>query len=164
MIVGLCGYAGVGKDTAALNMEGWKRVAFADALKTDLAGVLLTLGVNVFTSDPAVKEKIRPLLGAWGAVARSFDQAHWIKRLTDNIPSGNVVVTDVRYQNEVAALIACDALVIRIIRPGTGPANPEETTSFGQIDRAYRLPTVLNDQTPEILGRRILAHVEGWKK
>ncbi len=165
MIVGLCGYAGCGKDTAAEHMPGWRRAAFADELKKDLREVLAEVGVDVERMDRETKEKVRPLFVAWGVVARSFDQRHWINRLMKTIPQDkDVVITDVRYIDEVDAIILAGGLVLHIIRPENRPANQEEELSIGRIDRVCRLPKILNDSTPEALGQAVLAHISEWRK
>lgn len=160
-IIGLCGYAQVGKDTAAANMPGWTRFAFADALKADLAPMLSDIGCDL--DKPLDKAKARPLLVAWGATARAFQPNYWIERLFRaldfarlNAEIPRVVITDVRYSNEVKAILDCGGKVVRIHRPGYGPANSEEHTSFFKIESDHDLPEVMNGGTPEELGRKVL--------
>ena len=160
-IIGLCGYAGVGKDTAAANMPGWVRFAFADALKADLAPLLADIGCDL--ANPDHKAKARPLLVAWGATARAFAPDYWIERLfraigfhSANTGGKQIVITDVRYSNEVQAILDLGGKVIRIRRSGYGPANSEEHTSFFQIESDHDLPEVVNGGTPEELGKNVL--------
>lgn len=166
-LLGLCGFAQVGKDTAAANMPGWTRMAFADALKDDLKPLLDSLGVDL--TDPAQKEKARPLLVAYGATARAFRPLYWVDRLFGEMAfqkliargHGNeaplFVVTDVRYPNEVNRILTDGGKVVYLLRPGVQAANDEETRSIGEILERYRIPVVLNAGTPEELGARVLA-------
>lgn len=162
-IIGLCGFAGTGKDTAASTMKGWKRFAFADALKADLIPLASQVGCDLF--DPEDKRKARPLLVAWGATARAFQADFWIRRLFSAIDewvcSGEysvprVVITDVRYANEVRAIIARGGAVFRLVRPEVGPANEEEEFSFKMIEAEFRLPMIRNNGTAQSLGKQVL--------
>lgn len=156
-LIGLCGYAQSGKDTAAANMPNWHRFAFADALKADLLTLLADVGCNL--SDADHKAKARPLLVAWGATARAFCPAYWIERLfraVDFAQRDRVVISDVRYPNEVLEILARGGQVVRIERPGIGPANSEEARSIGEIERMFCLPRITNDCDPAELGRRVL--------
>jgi len=169
-LCGLCGFARSGKDTAALNMPGWTRMAFADALKNDLKPLLDSLGVDL--TDPAQKEKARPLLVAYGATARAFLPGYWVDRLFGEMAFQKIVarahenedpsfvVTDVRYPNEVNRILADGGKVVYLLRPGVQAANDEETRSIGEILERYRIPVVLNDGTPEELGAKVLALVK----
>lgn len=160
-IIGLCGYAQVGKDTAARHMPGWARFAFADSLKADLAALLSDIGCDL--ANPEHKFKARPFLVAWGATARAFVPDYWIERLlraigfhTANTGCRQIVVTDVRYSNEVQAILDLGGKVIRIHRNGYGPANAEEYFSFDQLESDHCLPEVMNSGTPEELGAAVL--------
>ena len=82
MIIGLSGYARVGKDTAAeaLMKRGFVRVAFADALKSDVVNALCDSIGEVNGPDINVpelvtrscKETFRPLLVEYGRAMRSL--------------------------------------------------------------------------------------------
>lgn len=164
-IIGLCGYAGVGKDTAAELMPGWRRFAFADSLKADLEALLFDVGCDLSQSEH--KNRARNLLVAWGATARAFKPDYWIVRLLHtlefaekHLSISNIVVTDVRYLNEVDALRRLGAVTIRIHRPGFVAANDEEFNSIAIIDRTVRLPEVVNDGSKEELARCILRAYE----
>lgn len=140
-ILGLTGYAGVGKDEAAkaLVADGWTRVAFADAVREGLLAlnpgfmcgneywtVQEAVGLDGFRSWDRAKQQLAPLrelLQQYGTEAGRMIHGDdcWVRiaqRKIDAAP-GNVVLTDVRFPNEVAI---CDA-VVRIERPGVGPVN-----------------------------------------
>lgn len=152
MIVGLCGYAQVGKDTIGAALENYKRLAFADALKHEvLKMLLLGLGIkaDLWGKD---KEEWRDMLVFWGAKRRAQAPDYWIKQLilrnSRTLKGDRCVITDVRYANEVLWIQKHKGLVIRLERPGFGPTNDEERRSFKEID-CLGLPTVHNDGTPE---------------
>lgn len=163
-IIGLCGYAQVGKDTAATHLAehyGYTRWAFADYLKADLADLVYKhLALNIWTVQGETKEKLRPLLVAWGAVARAFEPGFWVRRLFAELPvTGKFVISDVRYLNEARAIQAAGGIVIYIARPGYGPANEEEARSIEEIWNAPGPPpfwgAVKNNGTREELGRAV---------
>jgi len=158
-LIGLCGFAGVGKDTAAAHMPGWRRFAFADALKDDLRPLLEDVGCDLDRSDH--KEQAKNLMVAWGATARAFQSDYWIDRLFREVARWenlspfprHAVITDVRYPNEVMEIRRRGGIVVRINRPGFSARNAEERESIRQI---FGLPEVVNDGAPEDLARRIL--------
>lgn len=160
-LIGLSGFAQVGKDTAALYMPGYQRFAFADPLKQDLTPLLEMIGCDL--SNPEHKAMARPLLVEWGRTARRFQPDFWIERTMAQVLKSNaehVAITDVRYCNEVDEILANGGAVIRIERPGHGPANEEERMSFALIEKKHpQLPKVLNDDTPETLARRVLDQI-----
>ena len=167
MKVGLCGYAQVGKDTCAAHMPGFARWAFADALKIDATAMLGAIGQIAAWSDPAFKQRWRPLLVALGAGMRAADPDHWIKRLIYRMvrdgaqAEDNVVITDVRYVNEVRWVLSKGGVVVRIRRGGFGPANEEEARSFEEIERAYpSMPEVENDGTPADMAGKVLVEIQ----
>lgn len=168
-MIGLCGYAQAGKDTAAENMPRWHRFAFADALKRDVKFIMDRLGVNL--DIPEHKRIIRPLLVEYGKAAREFQHDYWIDRLkSDMMMTGmpeQIVITDVRYINEVLWIKSMGGQVIYIARPcqvhkcpcrgELKPASEEEQVSIEIIHKSIKLPRVLNDNTPSEMVKRILA-------
>lgn len=116
MIVGFSGWSGCGKDTAgAVLVElGWTRRAFADPIKA----VATDIGWRG-NKDPEGRELLQRL----GVACREhLDPDVWIRPvLTD--PPERLVITDVRFPNEAAAIKAAGGYVIRIERPGTLPVN-----------------------------------------
>ena len=69
----------------------------------------------------------------------------WVRTLLDRLPDAPVVITDVRFHNEVDAIEAAGGMVIRIARPGIGPVNahPSET----EIDQRAFAHIITNDGT-----------------
>ena len=152
-VIGMCGFARAGKDTAAQGLmnAGWKRVAFADELKADveqavsrsLASGQGPHGTKFSLSNPEVKELLRPLLVEYGRGLRALDGGHWIARAADTMArvcGGNtlglycgIVVTDVRYPNEADWIRSLGGAVIRVVRPCPVRARP-----FGFIPSVRR--------------------------
>lgn len=144
MLVGLCGYAGVGKDAIAERLPFFQRRAFATALKEDLAPVVAQFGLDLANREH--KSLARDLLVAYGKLARAVVHDFWITRLEPTLPVGDCVITDVRYQNEVRMIRAKGGTIIRVFRAGCEPANDEERRSFARIDAIWPdLPRVFND-------------------
>jgi hypothetical protein len=171
MKVGLCGYARVGKDTAAEHMVEYERFAFADALKNEASNMMAAIEIDPDWTDPVFKARWRPLLVALGAGRRATDPDYWIKRLIYTLAArgvakqDNVVITDVRYANEVQWILGQGGTVIRIERPEFGPANDEEARSFLEIDSMYpKMPTVVNDGTPADLVQKVLIEIQKTRR
>lgn len=138
-LLGLWGYAGAGKDTAAeaLVADGWTRAAFAgpvyaallaldpyvDAAAAPLSLVVARLGWEKSKRHYA---EVRGLLQRMGTEAgrRVHGENVWIDALFRTVePGQRVVITDVRYENEAREIKARGGLTVAVIRPGVGPAN-----------------------------------------
>lgn len=158
MIVGLSGYARSGKDTFAdilVEEYGFTRIAFADTMRNflyvlnpmvkpryersfsalvpdqRLQDVIDRFTWDGYKATPYGKE-IRELMQRLGTECgrAMISDTVWIDAALKGI-SGNVVVTDVRFPNEAYAIEETyDGRVLRINRPGVGPANdhPSETS------------------------------------
>ncbi len=179
VVVALCGRTQSGKDTAAQGLlrAGWTREMFAGPLKAgcrELFGltdaqvhgderdvvdarylrtprqILQFMGTEVF------QYKVQELLPD---VGRGF----WAKALCDRVRacSGHVVVTDLRFQHEVDALMQLDraefeVVVLKIVRRPAGRACPHASET--ELD-AIRCPVVLNDCTARELAQKVVALV-----
>lgn len=149
-LVGLTGYAGSGKDTFAKSLRlrgGYERVGFADAVK-EMALVLdpwvltpnkngdhdlqpLSVVVRVLGWDEAKKiPDVRQYLQKLGteAVRDIINKDAWVMaaqaKIWPLITEGtNVVVTDVRFQNEADLIRSWGGRVFRVTRPGFEPVN-----------------------------------------
>lgn len=154
-IVGICGYARSGKDTAARGLvdQGWRRVAFADPLKQDVLSMLVEASKHgglprhqwpqwSWFQDPEKKELIRPLLVEYGRAMRMVDNDYWIKRATKTYVRGCgcFVITDVRYVNEASWIRSRGGCVLQVVRPGVGPANDEEKNSLALVKADSVIP------------------------
>ena len=137
ILIGLCGPAGCGKDTVARHMANcaFTRYTLAMPLKKGLEAMLgIDLGV---WDDRQRKEAVIPWLGKsprqvaqtlgteWGRQLVHPDL--WVKlmlRKWDEVRhslSPRMVVTDVRFDNEAAAIIEAGGTVWRIDREGVAP-------------------------------------------
>jgi hypothetical protein len=139
-LIGLAGYAGAGKDAAAaaLVADGWTRVAFADRLKLvaydtnplvifsgqpqRLQAVVDTYGWDAAKQEPDVRALLQNL--GTNAVRRHLGADVWINAVLQDIPPGaNVVITDVRFPNEIEWVKRYGGVAVRVARPGVGPIN-----------------------------------------
>jgi hypothetical protein len=119
-VIGIGGYARCGKDTfvslarESLTKNGFhaERVAFADQLKIEVKEMLKknNFELDVYTTEQIPKTKLRPLLVWWGCTRRdlSEDGLYWVEKvdvhlneLRNNHPDAVVLVSDVRFVNEV---------------------------------------------------------------
>ncbi len=146
MLIGLCGYAGVGKDTAAqvlLDELGFQRIAFADPIKSALLALdpLIpgeddgpVMRLSQFCQAHSWSEvknyaEVRRLMQIMGTeVGRNlFDPDLWVKlakrKLESTLSVGDVVVTDIRFPNEARLIRGYGGVLVRLERPGFGPVN-----------------------------------------
>ena len=164
MIIGLAGYAQTGKDTAAkaLFSMSFTRFAFADILKDEVNDMLYAVGIADDTHNEEQKKFWRDFLVFWGRKRRQIQADYWITQLEKEIRLNNhrckdVVITDVRYLNEVNWILESGGQIIRLHRPGFNAANEEERLSFMVIDQAilHSVTNVDNDGSIEDLHNKI---------
>jgi hypothetical protein len=147
MLVGLGCTQQVGKDTVAAHLcrsYGFTRVAFADPIRRLLehmdppvSGERLSwwMGLEWPSGDPpweAVKRRpeVRRMLIGLGVGARDvIGEDVWLDvgmRRVDELMAagGHVVVTDVRFPNEVEAIRDRGGVLVKLTRPGSPPADP----------------------------------------
>jgi len=141
MIIGICGFIGSGKDTAANYLVGWhgfRRDSFAGALKDAVAAVFgwdRELLEGLTTEARAWREQVDPwwaerlnmphltprwILQYWGTeVCRTgFHDDIWIAALENRLRTraGHTVISDVRFPNEVASIRNAGGRIIWIQR------------------------------------------------
>jgi hypothetical protein len=146
-IIGLSGYAQVGKDTLAsilVEHHGFERIAFADALRDMLyalnpdindgpdAGPELRWIVDTYGWEAAKERGARELLQRLGTEAgrNILGEDIWVQTAMKKVkPGGRYVITDCRFPNEARAVEAAGGHVVRVKRPGFEPVNghPSET-------------------------------------
>ena len=154
MIIGICGFIGSGKDTAANYLVGWhgfRRDSFAGALKDAVAQVFgwdreLLEGSTPESrawreqTDPWWAERLgmpdltpRWILQYWGTeVCRAgFHDDIWIAALENRLRqrTGHTVISDVRFPNEVGAIRRAGGKIVWIRR---GP-DPEWCSTLVQM-------------------------------
>jgi len=141
MIIGICGFIGSGKDTVAdylTNFHEFRRESFANSLKDAVAQVFgwdrtMLEGrtkqarewreqVDPWWSDRLKLPELTPrwVLQHWGTeVCRhGFHDDIWIASLENKLrhSEDDVVISDCRFPNEIAAIRRANGLVVRVIR------------------------------------------------
>ena len=145
-VIGITGFAQVGKDTAAgfLIEQGFTRLAFADILRESVYNLNPIVEMPLPDApdhwarvqdlvdwkgwDVAKVEypEIRGLLQRMGTeVGRDlYGENFWVDRVMAQIdPKGDYVITDVRFPNEAEAVRAIGGQLWRIERPGVRGIN-----------------------------------------
>lgn len=171
--IGIIGRARAGKDTTGewfVNNRGYRRIGFADALKeaalkldpivgTDDAyrlveGERLSEAVGFWGWEQAKEEpEVRRVLQELGAAMRAVDEDVWLRAALKKVQAANeagvpVVITDVRYRNEAAALIRAGFHLLHVNRPGIPQLDHESERDLGPEDARY---LVQNDGTVDDL-------------
>lgn len=172
-IVGIGHVAQVGKDAAAEALVrdlAFKRVSFADplrdlALKADPLVTSATRTVNTLTGHGHFKwvvqglgyedakntyPEVRAFLQRLGAGARDvFGDDFWIEQALKKANGNpNVVIPDVRYENEAEAIRAMGGILIRIDRPGrvaSGHVSETELADWDGWDEVFENKSTVMD-------------------
>jgi len=141
MIIGFVGFIGSGKDTAAdylVNYHQYRRDSFANELKDAVSVVFgwdreLLEGrtkqsrewretVDEFWSKRLKMPKLTPrwILQYWGTevLRKGFHDDMWVASLENRMrkTTDDIVITDVRFPNEIKAIHKAGGIVIRIKR------------------------------------------------
>jgi hypothetical protein len=153
-LIGLIGYARSGKNTVAETMvaQGWKAIAFADVLKIyaanynpELVDLVSRVGWGAAKRDP----RVRPYLQHLGDALRAWDPKVFTRTVFDVIDTSlkpsPVVITDVRLIREADAVVDHGGLLVRVTRPGVGPANNHPTEI--ELDDYPVNAVIVNDST-----------------
>jgi len=150
MIIGLSGYAQTGKDTIADHLVkhyGFTRVAFADPIREALyklnpkirlaesSGVSLAHAVDSvgWDSVKVLSPDVRELLQRMGTeVGREiFGENFWVDQAMQKaLQHDKAVITDVRYPNELKAVLEASGRVWRVVKDSVKAVNihPSETS------------------------------------
>jgi hypothetical protein len=165
-VIGLTGYAQSGKNTIAdqfVANAGFEQHGFADALK----GILYELNprIEMFNNDfigywhiqtlvdqkgweEAKKEpEVRQLLQRLGTEGgrKYLGEDAWVRTLFAQPHGARIVISDVRFPNEAAAIRARGGVVIRVWRDGVGPINSHASDKI-DFEPDFN---VVNNGTPE---------------
>lgn len=176
-LLAFSGYARAGKDTAVqvLRTEGYQRVAFADLMRTFLEKLNPIVASSGRPSNPVrimdvierygwdgYKEsifgtEIRELMQRLGTECgrQLLDDNIWIDSALNKLdPENYYAVADCRFVNEADAIRKRGGKVIRINRPGVGPAN-QHPSEISLDD--YDFDAVINnDDDHDELRKRLL--------
>jgi hypothetical protein len=163
MIIGITGAAGAGKNTLA-EVLGVSTTSFALPMKQGLAAML---GIPVQAlEDRDFKEGVIPEIGVsprymlqtlgteWGR--EMINQNIWVilamERAKALAGSGHVAITDVRFDNEAAAIVDAGGFVVELVRTNNDAAT-EHTAhqSEAGVDKKYVSLVIHNDGTIEEL-------------
>ena len=170
MIIGISGFQGSGKDTIAdylQNIYGFKRDSFASTLKDAVAQVFgwdRELVEGRTKESRAWRETIdtwwanrlnipdltpRWVLQVWGTeVCRhGFHDSIWIASLENKLRKthNDVVISDVRFPNEITAIKNAGGIVIRVVR------GPEPSWySVAQVANQHPQPNASTDILKEL--------------
>lgn len=140
MIVGFVGFIGAGKDTAAdylVNYHGFRRDSFANSLKDAVANVFGWDRVLLEGRTKQAREwreqkdewwstrlgrdiTPRMVLQQWGTevIRNGFHDDMWIASLENKMRQSkdDIVISDVRFPNEIKAIHNAGGIVIRVKR------------------------------------------------
>lgn len=180
-VIALTGYAGVGKDTVAdilVRDHGYTKLSFADKVKELLLAINPWIIVPEFGGPARLQAlintmgwnkakrgypEIRRLLQELGTETRNIvDDEAWIfpilERITDVDASEKIVISDLRFENELKALraVECEChftvTVVRLTREEIGPANDHVTeTVVLPHDLVVPLDSVSLNQMPNLV-------------
>ncbi len=155
MIIGLAGYARVGKDTLAdllVEKHGFEKRSFAQPMREALYALNpMVIGdghghtlplqavIDIYGWDNYKESvygpEIRGLMQRFGTeVARKqWGEDFWIKQALAVDLDKDIVFSDVRFENEAHAIRRAGGIVIRLKRDDISPANEHE--SENRVDR-----------------------------
>lgn len=132
--IGITGLAGAGKTYAATWFKlrtGGEIWSFAAEIKR----IAATMGWN-----GEKDARGRKLLQELGSIGREYDRQCWVNRMPTDRP---VIIDDVRYINEAAAIRSVGGIIIRIERSGLTPMDHSSETEQRHIVADYN---VTNDE------------------
>lgn len=177
-VIALYGRAGSGKSECAkiLYYAGYERVKFADPLKRALRSILEYTALDDDLIDEMIegdlKETPVPQLG--GKTPRHAMQTlgtEWGRNLIHpdfwvnigqrhilhytNVLDSPVVVDDLRYQNEAAAIRSMGGKIVHVFRPDIRPAGVGSHSSEGGLDGFRFDDVIINDGSLEDLRRDV---------
>lgn len=169
-LIAIAGRARSGKDTAAKALldKGFRRLAFADALKEVTA--LIADEPRHLYFDDVTKEEFSEALGmtrrqalqkVGSGMRESLGKEVWLTRAIRHWGAQgrpNAVITDCRYENEAQAIHAVGGIIIRLTRPDNVGLTGEAAAHASEIPLPDDLVDVevLNDGTIGELKAEIL--------
>lgn len=166
MIIGLAGYAGVGKNAIAdilVRDHGYKIVAFADALREmaldidplmadrydDVGPIYLTDLIDDVGWDYAKRNfaEVRRFLQRLGTegVRKHIGADAWVDLWSNRVHDArlggwpNIVVPDMRFPNEVGRIEGMYGVTVYVTRPGFVPVNAHISEQLGAGACMYQL-------------------------
>ena len=141
MIIGVCGFIGSGKDTVAdylVNLHHFRRESFANTLKDAVSAVFgwdRTMLEGRTKQAREWREQVDPwwaqrldiphltprwILQNWGTEVcrKGFHDDIWIASLENKLRAStdDIVISDCRFPNEIAAIKKAGGRVVRVVR------------------------------------------------
>lgn len=165
MIIGLQGAAGSGKDTAAAGLIGFYPLAFAKPLK-DGAKPLFDLtdeqlhGKLKEKPDPRWDVSPREIMQELGDHCRNYNSNFFITHMRSRIEKAqsqgikNIVITDVRYDNEARLIRELGGKIVKIERDITTTKHSGHSSEQGILSDLVD-HTVYNNRTIEELIEKV---------
>lgn len=146
-IIAICGAMNSGKDTLAVEIRSQLQetckvsfMSFGSYVKDTICS---TFGVDyefieswkrVDIAPPTFHRPMRELLQHVGDL-RTFKSDYWVTKLLSDLPSsGWVIVTDVRYKNELEALKERGAYVLSVTRPSLNTVQDTSTKHSSECE------------------------------
>lgn len=178
MVLGLTGYARSGKNTIAdefVKNANFEQVGFADNLKSilyslnpyifkngiyfHLQGLVDRFGWDESKSITEIRELLQKLGTEGGRAA--LGENVWIDGLFNKPHGAKLVISDLRFENEMQAIHERGGYIIRVERPGVGPINNHSSENI-DFDVDF---VVMNDKTPIEAYNQVtdFLNTKGWK-
>lgn len=133
-VIGLCGYAGSGKDYVykkldaflATRQETTLRVALADEVRHEVEAIVGGGSYLPTVWEKPYPDEIRRLLQWWGTdLRRAADEDYWTFKTHGTIEdieregdTDVVIVTDVRFANEADMIRSLGGIVVQVLATG----------------------------------------------
>lgn len=181
-LIGLVGYPGVGKDEAAkaLVADGWKRLSFADHVRK------AALAIDPIVGDNSLRLSELVALHGWDAAKRLYPEVRrllqcigteggrdihgyncWVNLVSSEVceadMAGNdVVITDVRFDNEVSLVDEEMGLLLWVERPGGSTVNDHQSEQQYEWLRTMCKAEIVNDGDVQSLHDAIRQFVVEW--
>lgn len=188
-VLGLCGHAGAGKDTAAgylADRYGFLQISLAQPLADMLAALLEHVEVDhSVMHERHLKERplpellqlsprhLKQALGDWG---RALDPDLWLhvmRRRLGLFGGGSpvhdrIVISDVRFCNEAAFVRRGHGSLVQLYRPNLAPVRSHISESEQDSDAFRTMVThrINNDGSVWLLRERLdqLCIAQGWEQ
>lgn len=180
-IVGILGFAGSGKDTAAAALieRGYVKYAFADALK-DVIAVMFNWPRHLMEGDTSKSRSWRETVDPWWSnklgiesftprmamtsigtdvIRAHFNDSLWIANVEKKIlGNGNdkIVITDCRFPNEASLITGLGGHLIRI-KKGPDPVFYQYSKNINSTDQKQR-----SEAHTMMLGTFAHIHASEW--
>jgi hypothetical protein len=139
IVIGITGLAGSGKSTLASElvhrMGGLSRTAvlpFATPIKNIVAGMGIPIKDKDTPCIEAYGQTPRDIMKAIGKLGRDVHPDFWVNVWLRNVANAHwfndIIVDDVRYPNEAAAIRGLGGWIINVTRPGVVQVDHETET------------------------------------